>query len=350
MNKILKQGSAAILSVLLAFSAAFGLFLPASADSLSKEEISSLKMSVGGQAFGARMQTDGVIVVGTGKFVAGGENVSPASEAGVEKGDIIKKMDSVPVNSVEEVVSIVENCDGLDIKLSVMRNGKETELKLTPKIADEDGLYKAGLWIKSSSAGIGTITFINPDTLEFAGLGHGICDTETELLLPFREGTVEEVTLGELKKGEAGVPGELRGSFTGKISGSLTGNEQVGVFGVLNSLPSHCEVMPVAAASEVTEGEAEIISTLKNGEREHYKVTISEVDRSGEQTKNFRIDITDDKLINKSGGIIQGMSGSPVIQNGKLVGAVTHVLIDNPTKGYGIFVENMLNAMPKLVK
>ena len=216
---------------------------------------------------------------------------------------------------------------------------------MTPVRSDER--YKAGLWIRDSTAGIGTVTFIDPATGAFAGLGHGICDSDTgELVKPGR-GIVVNVAISGVEKGQAGAPGELRGYFSSGKIGSLTGNTECGVFGVFAELPEgmsgDAKAIPAATSAETHDGDAEIICTSDSGTG-RYKVRISGIDRSGRPVKNFVVTVTDPDLIAKTGGIVQGMSGSPIIQDGKLIGAVTHVLVNSPEKGYGIFIDNMLTA------
>ena len=222
--------------------------------------------------------------------------------------------------------------------------GKEKKTILIPATSADES-YRLGIEVKDTAAGIGTITYIDPQTGAFGGLGHGICAPNTGEIYPMKNGTVTEVILGGVQKGASGKPGELRGVLSHREIGTLSKNTDCGVFGTLSldnrTLPSS---IPVGTREELTTGPAEILSSLKNGSPARYQIRITEIDRSATDSKSFRIEVTDPTLIALTGGIVRGMSGSPIIQNGKLVGAVTHVLVANPTEGYGIFIENMLNA------
>ena len=304
----------------------------------------------GGMPFGVKLYTDGVIVVGvTGVETEQGKK-TPATDCGLRVGDIINAIDGKAVNTTDEVSSAVEQSGGKTLQLTVTRaDGKHT-LRLSPVLSSPDKLYKAGIWLRDSTAGLGTVTFINPETNCFAGLGHGICDVDTGDLLPFRKGTVVDVNIKGITKGAVGNPGELRGSFCpGKI-GSLVGNTACGVYGLLSEMPdtSHSEPLRIGLKDELKTGEAEIFCTV-NDKLDRYTAEIVKIGNKNAEQKNFVIKITDKRLLEATGGIVQGMSGSPVIQNGKLVGAVTHVLVNDPTKGYGIFIENMLKNMPEVM-
>ncbi len=204
--------------------------------------------------------------------------------------------------------------------------------------------------MRDSGAGIGTVTFIIPETGAFAGLGHGICDADSGELISIRRGTVSDVTISSVVRGAVGAPGELKGYFNPGKTGALLGNSGCGVWGVFSDPPeSPVDALPVGLRGDVSEGSAEIFCTLDSNKIGRYRVEISNIDRAATGSKCFSVKITDPALLSASGGIVQGMSGSPIIQNGKLIGAVTHVLINDPTSGYGIFLENMLLAMPVAV-
>jgi stage IV sporulation protein B len=207
-----------------------------------------------------------------------------------------------------------------------------------------DGEYKVGIGLRDGAAGLGTITFIDPETGVFGGLGHGICDADSGEVILMDSGEVLGVILGGIHKGESGKPGELCGVLTERDLGDLTVNSECGVFGIITN-PDYIEGerMTIGRRDEVREGEATIISTLKNGKSAQYKIEIYDIDHASDGSKSFRIRVTDETLKALTGGIVRGMSGSPIIQNGKLIGAVTHVLVADPTEGYGIFIENMLN-------
>jgi stage IV sporulation protein B len=203
------------------------------------------------------------------------------------------------------------------------------------------------MWVRDSIAGIGTITYIEPESGEFAGLGHGICDTATGALLPISRGVVVHAEIRGIRKGAPGSPGELRGQFSSGRIGVLNMNAAQGVFGVLTELPVNvCEetAVPIAMKEEILDGEATLLCTVDENGAKEYSVTIRKI-KNGSGDKNMEITVTDPELLEKTGGIVQGMSGSPLLQNGRLIGAVTHVLINNPAKGYGIYIENMLRAV-----
>ena len=209
----------------------------------------------------------------------------------------------------------------------------------------QDGEYKLGLSLRDTALGIGTVTFIDPATLSFGGLGHAVSDTETGDPVSVRSGVACDVTLGSCKKGMPGKAGELSGILGRTSIGSIDKNSECGVFGKFDSMPKTAsEAIPIAKKNEVKIGEAEIISTIKNGKTAHYKIEITDIDYTSEGSKSFKIKVTDPTLISLTGGIVRGMSGSPIIQDGKFVGAITHVMVADPTEGYGIFIENMLNA------
>jgi stage IV sporulation protein B len=226
-----------------------------------------------------------------------------------------------------------------------LRAGKEYKIKFKPKYSESDKKYTIGLWLKDSGAGIGTITYVMPDG-SFGGLGHGICESETGELTPIASGSVLDVTINGLTKGQRGIPGELKGYFNSSKIGALYKNTEVGVFGVLAEIPQAITTKSYALGlkNDLKEGKATIICTLDDNERKEYSIEIFNINRNAQGNKCFSIKITDPDLLAKTGGIVQGMSGSPIIQNGKLVGAVTHVLVNDPTSGYGIFIENMITT------
>jgi stage IV sporulation protein B len=199
------------------------------------------------------------------------------------------------------------------------------------------------MWLKDSTAGVGTVTYVIPETGEFAGLGHGICDIDTGKPLPLARGIVSGVNISGIKKGSPGSPGELRAGFMGGKVGILTDNRNTGVYGILSE---HPDLVPIELGKreEICEGKAHIISTLDNSGAKEYEVELSAINKSSTGSKSFVVTVTDKALLEKTGGIVQGMSGSPIVQNGRLVGAVTQVFVNDPTRGYGIFIENMLSC------
>ena len=305
-----------------------------------------LRFYPGGIPFGVKFYTDGIIVIGFSDVEGENGKCNPAYDAGIRLKDVITKVNGKEISRASDLTGAVEGSDGKAISLTYVRGGKEFTAHITPKYSSAEGRYKSGLWIRDSGAGIGTVTFIDPHSLTFAGLGHGICDGDTGELIPMDRGSVLDVKINGLAKGTPGAPGEIKGYFSSGKTGTLIGNTTCGVYGVLGALPKSLpsEPLPLATRNEISEGTAYIWCTLDDSGPQKYSIKISDINRSANGNKCFAISITDKALIEKTGGIVQGMSGSPIIQNGKLVGAVTHVLINDPTMGYGIFIENMLNA------
>ena len=297
-----------------------------------EEENKTLMLIPGGSIFGAKIKQSYVSVQ------------SPGESRELKVGDKILSVNGERVKSVNDVKNAISKVNGADISLVCEREGKEISLKLKPK--ESGGEYKLGIVLKDGAAGIGTITYIDPETKLFGGLGHGICDTDTGEVIDFTVGQVTGVILSGVKKGDSGKPGELSGLLTDKISGELYANTECGIFGRLDSIPDNisAKAIEVAHRDEVHEGEATIISTVKLGQTKEYKIEISHINKNSTGTKSFKIKVTDPTLIAITGGVVRGMSGSPIIQDGKLVGAVTHVMVADPTEGYGIFIENMLGA------
>ena len=318
----------------------FGIIPIKSVTVNTKERVS---LYVGGFPFGVRFSTDGLLVVGYGNELSKAQN--PAYTAGIRPSDIITEVNGKAITSSEELMRASAESNGNEIVLSCSRNGKSFTARVKPYYSKNDKKYKTGLLVRDSGAGIGTVTFVDPETNEFGGLGHGICDSDTSCLLPLKRGAVTDVKISGVEKGVSGNPGELHGSFGLKKTGSLLKNTSCGVFGMFVEKPQSCtELLPVGVPSELKTGEAYIYCTLDGTSPQKYTIKITDIDYSETGNKCFSIKVTDPSLIEKTGGIVQGMSGSPIIQNGKLVGAVTHVMINDPTTGYGIFIENMLNA------
>ena len=308
------------------------------------DQYEGLMLTPGGMTFGVRFLTEGVTVVGFCDVETEGGRVNPAAEAGLKLKDVILKVNGRPLVGAAQLTEQIEQCEGSELVLLCRRQKEELELRLQP-VQSGSG-YKTGIWVRDSGAGIGTVTFLVPETGAFAGLGHGICDADTGELVNMRRGTVSQVTVSSVVKGEAGAPGELKGYFNPGKTGTLLGNTACGVWGIFTRLPEAvAEPMPVGLREELQEGSAYILSTLGGDRVERYEVEIKSIHRDATGSKCFTVKVTDPDLIQASGGIVQGMSGSPIIQNGKLVGAVTHVLINDPTTGYGIFIENMLAAV-----
>ena len=306
----------------------------------AKDEADPQTLCIGGNTFGVRLLTEGVLVVSVNET----EPIHPAYDAGIRAADMIVEMNNQPIKRVDDVGKVLSECGGNAVEVTCIRRGKKENFTLTPHYEKENNTYKAGIWIRDSLSGIGTVTYYHPKTGEFGGLGHGICDIDTGTLVPIAGGTVLDVSVTEIVKGEAGKPGELRGFLKQHKKGSLLKNSECGVFGILFPIPENGKKVEVAKAGEIHAGEATIVTALEGETPQEYTIKITDIHTDAKASKCFGITVTDPTLIAKTGGIVQGMSGSPIIQNGKLVGAVTHVLVGDPTRGYGIFIENMLNA------
>ena len=288
------------------------------------------KLAVGGGVFGLRIKEEGV-------------SVTDAKEGSAFKtGDRIIKISGKRAESAAEIEEAVKSSRGLPLEFEIIREGERLNIRVSPQL--KDGEYKLGISLRSGASGIGTVSFYDPETGIFGGLGHGVCDSLGNLI-PIESGAVTKVILGGIKRGESGKPGELSGALGKLNTGTILTNTECGIFGKLDSFDTEGrELYEIAKKAEIELGKAEIISTVKNGKTERYEIEIKEIKLDEDGSKCFKIKVTDDTLIALTGGIVRGMSGSPIIQNGKLVGAVTHVLVANPTEGYGIFIENMLSA------
>ncbi len=275
---------------------------------LSPQDLEGLCVCPGGMPFGVKFMTEGVSVVGFCDIEVNGTKTNPASNAGLKLKDIILKVNGEPLLGASQLTDHIEKCDGKELVLLCRRRGEEVEVHLTPVYFPAEARYKTGIWVRDSGAGIGTVTFVLPETGAFAGLGHGICDADTGELIPMRRGTVSDVTISSVVKGAAGAPGELKGYFNPGKTGSLLGNTACGVWGVFSELPDGVgEAIPIGLRSDVTEGDAYILSTLDSNKTERYDVQISNVHMDAQGSKCFTVKITDPDLLAASGGIVQGM-------------------------------------------
>ncbi len=296
---------------------------------------------VGGFPFGIRIYTEGLVVVELSAVNTRSGSSSPAEEAGILPGDIIKEINGRKINSSEEFTGAVENSSE-PVKLLIERNGETKVIIITPALSSEDGKYRTGMWLRDSTAGIGTVTFIVPETGEFCGLGHGICDGKSGELLPLVKGIVSEVQISGVAKGMPGTPGELKGYFCKKDSGIIMKNTEHGVYGIFDSIPTNKgEKLSVGKREQLHTGKASVVCTIDGKSPQTFSIEITGLGND-KNSSNFEITVTDDALIEKTGGIVQGMSGSPIIQDGALVGAVTHVMVSDPMRGYGIYIDKML--------
>ena len=313
---------------------------------VSVSRFGNIRLCPGGMPFGAKMFTDGLIVVGFSEVDCESGSKQPAYDAGIRMHDVILKINGEPLASAAHMSEIVSASDGKPMTFTVRRSETELEFTLAPTFSVGEQTYKTGLWVRDNTAGIGTVTYIDPTTGAFAGLGHGICDGETGALLPLSRGMIANVSISGVRRGTSGTPGELKGYFSSGKIGALLGNTSAGVYGILSDIPngvSKNTSLPIALKDEIHDGKAQIYCTLDENGIKSYEVTIRKI-KNATDNKCMEVTVTDPALIEITGGIVQGMSGSPIIQDGRLIGAVTHVLISDPTKGYGIFIENMLEA------
>lgn len=298
----------------------------------------------GGEIFGIKLYTDGTVVVGMDSIESENGAVNPAEKAGLKIGDIIKSVNGEKITSTAQLAGLIEKSAGSEMSFSVFRDDSLMEIGFKCVKEKSSGKYKAGLWVRDSTAGIGTVTFYNPENNSFGGLGHAICDIDTDEIMPMEKGDMAEAYVNGLYKSSAGSVGELCGVFTGNNTGILCINDETGIYGY-----TACEKqdgqLPVAVKQEIHEGNAQIICTIDKNPPEYYDVKIVKVfSNSSSVNKDMIIEITDEKLLSKTGGILQGMSGTPIIQDGMLVGAITHVFVNNPKQGYAIFAERMLET------
>ncbi len=300
----------------------------------------------GGTPVGVAIRTEGVLVVGASDL--GGATVSPAREAGLQPGDLICEVDGVPVEGSSHLSSLI--APGRPVILTIQRSGSAFSVPLSPVLDPRDGVYRLGAWVRDSTAGVGTLSFYDPATERFGALGHAITDVDTGQVLDVRNGEIVQSCIVEIRKGEIGEPGELVGQF-GSASEALGQIEINGVCGIYGSAyqpirnPLYPNGLPIAARDEIRTGPAQILTTLNDEGVRAYDCEITKIARqSSSLQRSMMLTVTDAELLSQTGGIVQGMSGSPIIQDGKLVGAVTHVLVNDPTRGYGIFIENMLDA------
>ena len=319
---------------------AFGI-IPFS--TVNVEVVDELHVSVLGTPFGMKLYTDGVLVIDITTVETVSGSISPGEDAGVKKGDYILSADGKQVLTNEELSAAVAASGGNRIKLVIKRGGTPKTVYVTPALSKETNSYRIGLWVRDSSAGIGTLTFYSPATGIVCGLGHGVCDEDTGDLLELKNGEIVSAEIVSVEKGSSGSPGQLKGKFTYGTIGKIDCNSEKGVYSVLKGKLGFSRLTETALKQEVRDGDAQILCTVDGREPQLYSCRIKK--RSSaylSATQNMTVTVTDPELLNITGGIVQGMSGSPILQNGKLIGAVTHVLIDDPTTGYAIFAENML--------
>ncbi|MEA4895038.1 MAG: SpoIVB peptidase [Oscillospiraceae bacterium] len=295
-----------------------------------------------GCTIGIQMYTDGVMVVGL-SATQNGQAPSPAAVAGILPGDLIKALGEAKIGSAEEFKAEASKLTGEPVSVTIERKGETLQLKIEPNM--KSGAAELGIWLRDNVSGIGTMTFYDPQTKMYGGLGHGINDYESGVIMPLGKGSVFRSTVVDIKKGCSGAPGELCGDFSGKSAcGSILKNTCFGIFGVLYSDQADSgEAIPVADSDEIELGKATVLTNIEGMKHEEFEIEITRVYRGNSDGRSMMITVKDKRLLEKTGGIVQGMSGSPIIQNGKLIGAVTHVMVNDPTKGFGISIEKMLD-------
>ena len=333
---------------MLRWAAAFllAILLTASVSALAKEETvqstdSPRYLIPVGHTVGIKLFSKGVLVV---KLTEGG---TPARACGLQTGDVIVRCGGTAVQSTEQFQTLLQKCGQETTDLQVRRGGRQVTLAVSPE-QNAQGTYSIGAWIRDSMAGIGTVTYYDPATGAFGALGHGITDTDTAQLMPFARGSILPSAVKAVKRGRAGAAGELRGDFdlSGNL-GDLCANTSCGVFGTMKE---DCvrwqegKALPTARNDEIKPGAATILANVEGDTVREYEIEILKTIPNAADGRDMVISVTDPELIAATGGIVQGMSGSPILQDGKIVGAVTHVLLNDPCKGYGISIETMLNA------
>ncbi|MBQ8790279.1 MAG: SpoIVB peptidase [Ruminiclostridium sp.] len=309
------------------------------------ESIERVSLIPCGTPFGIKMLTDGVIITDFGdvKTAEGFIHSSPAETSGLRIGDVITKINGKTVSSASELSEIISDNNNDKIEIEYVRDEKTNNIFVNG-VKDKNNKTTLGLWVRDSAAGIGTMTFYDNNTHFFGGLGHGICDADSGKLLPLQSGEIVPATINSVIKGEKNTPGELCGTLNQTLrTGKIRNNTTSGIFGIADHTADNLTAVPIALKQEIKCGDAYILSTINGQTPQKFSINISSVNMNSTNNKNMIIEITDKELIEATGGIVQGMSGSPIIQNGRLVGAVTHVFVSDPTKGYGIFIENMIN-------
>ena len=298
-----------------------------------------------GNAMGLKLYTNGVLVVGMSEI----EGSKPYENTGIEEGDMIVSINETTITCTADLIETVNESKGEKIQVTYRKDEQIQTASMIP-VKTKENEYKLGLWVRDAAAGVGTATFYEPATGMFASLGHGITDVDTGNLITIANGELVTSNIVSVTKGERGKPGEIRGSIEGsKKVGEVSKNTAFGIFGKIinkNYLSITNQEMEVATREEIKTGKAQIICEIETGKKKTYEIEIQKIYTGNNQdNKSMQIKVTDEELLQKTGGIIQGMSGSPIIQNGKFVGAVTHVLVNDPTSGYGVFADMMLKQM-----
>lgn len=289
----------------------------------------------GGENIGIEIETKAVIVVGTYEI----DGVNTAFASGIRKGDIIESVNEKKITSINDLIDSISKADN-NVNISLNRNGKKYSTTL--QIKKENGILKTGLYVKDSIAGIGTLSYIDPATKIYGALGHEIQESNTGIMLDVRKGHITPSTVTRIDKSYVGIPGSKNATLDNLKKGLINKNTKCGIFGLYSDSLPNKDKYKVAKASEIQLGSAKILTVIEDKNVKEYDINIVKIDKSNSDNKNILFKITDKELLEKTGGVVQGMSGSPIIQGDYIIGAVTHVVVDDPTKGYGIFITNML--------
>ena len=304
-----------------------------------------------GTIAGVKLYTSGILVVGMSE-IEGIDNKKhkPYLNSGIEEGDTIISIDNNKISSTDELINVVNQSKGKNLSIEYVHDNEAATCSITP-VQTSMNQYKLGLWVRDSAAGVGTVTFIEPKTKEFGALGHGITDIDTEELINIESGEFITTRILNIAKGQSGNPGKIQGTIDGqKNIGIISKNTKFGIYGVVEDLSAinidYSKEMDLALREEIREGKAKILCNIDGTTPKEYDIEIQRIYRENNyDNKSMKIKVVDEELLNKTGGIIQGMSGSPIIQNGKFIGAVTHVLVNNPTEGYAVFGDIMLKQL-----
>ena len=299
-----------------------------------------------GDSIGLKLYTEGVLVVGMSEI----EGEKPYENTGIEEGDRIISINDKKIINTDDLIQTVNSNQEKELQIKYISNENEEKIVSMHSTKTSKNEYKLGLWVRDAAAGVGTATFYELESGSFAALGHGITDMDTGNLITIANGELVNSNIISIVKGENGKPGEIRGSIDGQAKlGDISKNTSFGIFGKISNdvkLQNNENEMEILTRNEIKQGKAQIICELENGKKERYDIEIEKIYiNNNKDNKSMQIKITDENLLSKTGGIVQGMSGSPIIQNGKFVGAVTHVLVNDPTKGYAVFADMMLKYM-----
>lgn len=314
------------------------------------EVLPDLKVIPGGQSIGVQLQTVGVLVVGHHLVESGGQKISPGEQANVKVGDMITRINGTEIKDMSQVGKLINESgrNGKKVELTLLRGKQTLKTEIVPALDAKENMYRMGLYIRDSAAGVGTLTFYEPQSTKYGALGHVISDVDTGKPITVGGGHVIQSSVTSIEKGESGAPGEKFAIFKNERVklGSIEKNTPFGIFGAMRQLPENTigkEPIPVGLSEQVKPGPAEIYTVVDGQKVEKFKIEIVNViPQKYPATKGLILKVTDPVLLKKTGGIVQGMSGSPIIQDGKLVGAVTHVFVNDPTSGYGTYIEWML--------